>query len=171
MIDQPTFSLTFAEHWMSQAYELACSAERRDEVPVGALLVLNGEIIGIGANCRERTHRTSAHAEISAIEDYSQRQGQWRVPPGTSLFVTTEPCLMCTGALLWARVDNIYYGCSDPRSAGLERVLPLVRNGIYDHRFREVRGGILAERCSKLISSYFRRKRKPADTTNAGVQT
>ena len=156
---------------MSQAYELACSAERQDEVPVGAILVLDGEIIGVGANSRERTHRTGAHAEMIALEDFNQRQGEWRVPPGVSLYATTEPCLMCTGALLWARVENIYYGCSDPRNAGMERMLPLIRGGVYDHRFREIKGGILADRCSRLISTYFRKKRQRVDASNAGAQT
>lgn len=154
-----------AEHWMYQAYELALSAAGEDEVPIGAVLVRESEIIGFGANSRERTHRTVAHAEIAALEDFSRRTGQWRVLPGTSLFVTAEPCLMCAGALLWARVDNIFYGCSDPRAAGLERMLPLVRQGVYDHRFQEVRGGILSDRCSQVLSSYFRTKRQGRGTS------
>jgi tRNA(adenine34) deaminase len=149
-----------AEQWMAQAYELAHNAAERDEVPVGAILVRDGEIIGVGANRREAQNRVAAHAEIVALEDYSRRTSEWRIFPGATLFVTAEPCLMCTGALLWARVDRIYYGCSDPKKAGIERVLPLIQAGTYDHRFIEVKGGILAERCSHLMSSYFRRKRR-----------
>lgn len=156
----PPFPTPMAEHFMNQAYELALSAAEVDEVPVGALLVAEREIVGFGANHRERTHRTAAHAEIIALEEYSRRTKQWRVPPGTSLFVTVEPCLMCVGALLWARVDNVFYGCRDTRNAGMERLLPLIQQGTYDHRFQEVRGGILAERCSQLMSSYFRAKRQ-----------
>ena len=148
------------EQWMNHAYELALGAAARDEVPVGAILVHEGEVVGMGANHRERDQRTVAHAEIMALEDYSRRHKRWRVPPGTVLYVTVEPCLMCTGALLWARVDEVVYGCSDPKNAGLQRILPLIRAGVYDHRFAEVKGGILGARCSQLLSGYFRRKRR-----------
>jgi len=151
------------EQWMDHAYELAVGAGRRDEVPVGAVLVnKDGEAIGVGANNRERSGRTIAHAEILALEDYSKRYSQWRVPPGTSLFVTVEPCLMCTGALLWARVDQVYFGCPDPKNAGLQRLMPLIRGGVFDHAFSEIRGGVLGGRCSQLLSGYFRRKRRAA---------
>ncbi len=154
------FPTAMAEHWMYQAFELAQSAASQDEVPIGALLVKDNEIIGFGANSRERTRRTVAHAEIMALEDFGRRTGEWRVPAETSLFVTAEPCLMCTGALLWARVDNVFYGCSDPRHAGIEKTLTFIRQGTYDHRFQEVRGGILADSCSQLLSGYFRTKRQ-----------
>jgi len=147
------------EHWMTQALELATSAAREDEVPVGALLVHEGEVIGMGANARERSHRTVAHAEIVALEDYSRRTGQWRLPIGASLYVTAEPCLMCTGALIWARVTHVNYGCSDTKDAGLELILPTIEEGTFDHRFQTVQGGILADRCGDLLSRYFKQKR------------
>ena len=154
------FSKDEAENWMGQACELALQAGQRDEVPVGAILVVNNARVGAGANRREETRRTVAHAEIVALEDYSRRFSEWRFLPGASLFVTAEPCLMCTGALLWARVENIYFGCSDPREAGLQRILPLVQSGLFDHRFTEIEGGILADRSAEMLRSYFRAKRK-----------
>lgn len=146
--------------FMSRALDLAREAAQRDEVPVGAVLVLDGQIIAEGSNQREETKRTTAHAEIQALENYSKKNGQWRLPPGTSLFVTVEPCLMCTGALLWARLDNLYYGCSDSKNAGLERVRSLIEAGIYDHKFSEIHSGILAETCGGLMTVYFKKKRE-----------
>jgi tRNA(adenine34) deaminase len=145
---------------MARALALAAEAATRDEVPVGAVLVREDLIIGEGSNRREETHRTVAHAEIEALEDYSRRTGEWRLPPGTSLYVTAEPCLMCTGALIWARVENIYYGCSDPRGAGLLRIWPLIQQGVYDHRFQKVESGILEAECAEVLKAYFRAKRR-----------
>jgi len=148
------------EKWMQSAFELALQAAEKDEVPVGAILVCNDEIIGAGANARESKAKTVAHAEIQALEDYNQRVSSWRLPADSSLYVTVEPCLMCTGALLWARVTNIYFGCADTKDAGLRRVLPLVEDGTLDHRFSKIEGGVLEEQCSKLMSGYFASKRK-----------
>ena len=154
------FEKTQAEAWMEEVLTLAVEAGRRDEVPVGALFVHEGKGIARGANRREETHRTVSHAEVEALEAYSRATAQWRLPIGTSLFVSAEPCLMCTGALLWARVENIYYGCEDPRDAGLLRIRPLINDGVYDHRFKEIEGGILGERSAELMRAYFRLKRK-----------
>lgn len=160
-------TLIHAEHWMSQAFELACRAEQFDEVPVGALLVSDQEILGTGSNCRQSSGRTSAHAEMMALEDFNLKTREWRVPPGSTLFVTIEPCLMCTGALLWAQVDHVCFGCSDPKNAGIRRVFPLIAHGVYDHKFLTIQGGVLAERCATLISKYFKKKRQelPTETT------
>lgn len=144
---------------MQIALDLARLAASRDEVPVGAVLVCKEEIIGQGSNERETLKRTVAHAEVRALEDYSQRTGQWRLPPETTLYVTVEPCLMCTGALLWARVDSVLYGCSDPKGAGIQAVLPLIQRGTYDHRFKAVQGGIEEVPCSELMKGFFRLKR------------
>ncbi|MBI4406138.1 MAG: nucleoside deaminase [Deltaproteobacteria bacterium] len=146
--------------WITFCIELAKNAREQDEVPVGAILVNSDQIIGQGYNCRESVGRTVAHAEIMALEDYSRSSGKWRVDPGTSLYVTCEPCLMCTGALLWARVENIYFGCPDPKQAGIGRVLTMIKNGTFDHRFSTVSGGILKETCAALLSDYFLMKRK-----------
>lgn len=144
---------------MKLAIELAKAAEAIDEVPIGAVLVHEGKVIGQGYNLREKTGRTTAHAEIQALEDYNQRTQEWRLPPGTSLYVTAEPCLMCTGALLWARLDHLFYGAFDPKGAGLRTFLPTIEQGLFDHRFKEVEGGILGELCGSILSQYFKKKR------------
>ncbi|NBW98523.1 nucleoside deaminase [bacterium] len=148
-----------AEYFMSLALELAQAAEKLDEVPIGAILVHNNQVIGRGHNFRETTGRTTAHAEIQALEDYNQRTGQWRLPSNALLFVTVEPCIMCTGALLWARVDKVFFGASDPKQAGLSKFQALIETGLFDHRFNEIRSGLLEERGRSLISNYFKKKR------------
>ena len=145
--------------WMPKALELARQAAWVDEVPIGALIVRRGEILGRGFNFREQSKRTVAHAEIMALEDFAQRFGQWRLPPDSALVVTTEPCLMCTGALLWARADHLYYGCRDPKNAGLNLIEPYIELGTFDHRFATIQGAIREEECSVLLSEYFRQKR------------
>lgn len=156
----PGLPLDTVESWMREALDCARRAQSHDEVPVAALLVREGKVIGSGANRRERAGRTIGHAEIEALEDYNRQTGLWRVFPDTSLIVTVEPCLMCTGALLWARVDHIYYGCEDPKDAGLRRVAPLIADGVYDHRITTIQGGIYPSECGSLLSTYFARKRK-----------
>lgn len=146
--------------FMEKALVLGRLAGERDEVPVGAVLICGGEVLGQGMNDRESSGRAVAHAEIEALDDYSARTGQWRLPPETTLVVTVEPCLMCTGAALWARVDHIVYGCSDPKRAGLLTLKPLIDAGTFDHRFKSVVGGCEEEACAELMRSFFRRKRE-----------
>src|SRR5437763_1824985 len=112
-------------HWMKQALDLALEAEKNGDVPVGAVLVSDDRLIGKGYNQKEIAQRVIAHAEILALEDYHARFSQWRLPQGTALYVTAEPCIMCTGALMSARIDYIYYGCPDPKRAALSSLLPL----------------------------------------------
>lgn len=145
---------------MKTALELARRAGLGDEVPVGAVLVHGGRIVGQGANARERSARTVAHAEVEALEDYSRQTGQWRVPPGTTLYVTVEPCLMCVGALIWARVDTVRFGCADPRRAGLLTLLPQIEAGVFDHRFKSVEAGLEQVECAQLMKDFFRRRRE-----------
>lgn len=147
------------ESWMHFALDLAVRAEMIDEVPVGAVLVHEDRVLASGFNRRETDRRVVAHAEIMALEQFNRTQHSWRLPEGTSLYVTTEPCLMCTGALLEARVDNIYYGCSDTKGAGLSTVLPLIQQGRFDHRPRQIVGGILEDVTSQALSSFFTRRR------------
>ncbi len=144
---------------MRLAVDLANEAEKLDEVPIGALLIHEEKIIGKGYNLREKTGKTTAHAEIQALEDYNQQTHEWRLPAGTSLYVTAEPCLMCTGALIWARLDYLYYGASDTKNASLRYFLPTIEQGLFDHRFKEVEGGILGDVCGPLLSNYFKKKR------------
>lgn len=145
--------------WMKEALTLGTLAGSRDEVPVGALLVCDGIAIGKGQNRREERRSAMAHAEVLALEDFSLQQKEWRVPPNTTLYVTVEPCLMCTGALLWARVDTIVFGCSDPKNAGLRRIFPAISEGVFDHRFSTVTEGVETEACAGLMRDYFQKKR------------
>ena len=145
---------------MKEALRLAHQANAQDEVPVGAVLVHNQELIGRGFNARETSGRVVSHAEIMALEDYSARTGEWRVPAGTTLVVTVEPCLMCVGALLWARVDHIVFGCCDPRGAGLLNLLPQIEAGKFDHQFVSVETGLQQVDCAQLMKDFFRKKRE-----------
>ena len=154
-----TFVSELIIQFMSRALKLAKRAASLDEVPIGAVLVHDGQVIGEGYNSREKSGKTTGHAEIEALEDYNRRTGQWRLPLDTSLFVTIEPCMMCTGALISARVSRIFFGAPDPKGAGLTSFQAMIEQGVFDHRFEEIVGGVLKEECGQLISEYFKEKR------------
>ncbi len=145
--------------WMGRALELAQKAREQDEIPIGCIIVVENRIISEGINLRETTHKTTAHAEVVALESYNLAHQTWRLPEESWVFVTAEPCLMCTGALLWARAPRIVYGCSDPRQAGLKRVSPWIEQGVFDHRFKEIQGGVLEAECAQILKDYFKTKR------------
>ena len=145
---------------MRRALSAARIAEAQDEVPVGSVLVTSaGEVLADGYNERESSSRTLAHAELCALDRYNQKYRTWRLPPQTALFVTVEPCLMCTGALLSARLSAVYFGCCDTKNAGLSRLQPWIEQGVFDHRLAAVRGKILEVECQQLLSNYFKKKR------------
>ncbi len=144
---------------MFLALEEAKKAEANDEVPIGAILVCNDQIIGRGRNKREQSAKTIAHAEIEALLDYNEQAKQWRLPPDTSLYVTLEPCMMCTGALLSARISNLYFGCKDTKDAGLLRIQPWITSNVFDHIPTNITGGILENECAGVLSAYFKAKR------------
>lgn len=144
---------------MRLAIEEAKLAEQKDEVPIGALIVSNETVIGRGKNSREKSGRTIAHAEIEALLDYNEKTKQWRLPPESTLYVTLEPCLMCTGAFLSARISRIYFGCNDTKNAGLIRVKPWIEANVFDHIPSSVTGGLLENECASLLSHYFKGKR------------
>lgn len=146
-------------HWMEAALSLAARAAANDEVPVGCVIVSNDELIAQGMNAREATLRTTAHAEIVALENYNAKFKTWRLPEGASIFVTAEPCMMCTGALLWGRATHIYFGCSDPKNAGLNHIKAGIESGKFDHKFQTIQGGILEKRSIAILKSYFKTKR------------
>ncbi len=149
---------------MLQALALAQTAGDHDEVPVGAILVANGHTLSQGFNTREHSGKTLGHAELVALENYNAREKSWRLPPDTALFVTVEPCLMCTGALLSARLTHLYYGAADTKNAGITRIRPLIDSGVFDHRFTTVTGAIREPECAALLSAYFKAKRGPGRT-------
>ncbi len=147
------------EMWMREVLCEAESAGLRGEVPMAAVLVCDGELLALGSNLREATGRTTAHAEILALETYNQRHNSWRLPPRTTLYVNAEPCVMCAGALIQARVDAIYYGCDDPKNAGIRNLIPLIEAGRFDHKLSHFEGGILGEASASLLAQFFRRRR------------
>ena len=147
------------ETFMQHALEMAHHAEEQGEVPVGAVLVLDNEIIGEGWNQPIGQHDASAHAEIMALRDAGRRQQNYRLPDST-LYVTLEPCPMCAGAIVHARVGKVVFAASDPRSGAAGSVFDLLPS---DERFNhrtEVRGGVLAEQSAQLLRQFFRARRR-----------
>jgi len=144
--------------FMRRALELARQAELEDEVPVGAVLVKEGEIIGEGWNRPIGAHDPSAHAEIQALRDGARRMGNYRLP-GTTLYVTLEPCPMCAGAIIHARVARVVYAASDPRSGAAGSVFDLLPSDArFNHR-TECEGGVEAEASSDMLKKFFRARR------------
>jgi tRNA(adenine34) deaminase len=147
-----------AEAFMRHALTLARRAEAEGEVPVGALLVMEGRIIGEGWNRPIGSHDPSAHAEIIALRQAGQQQGNYRLP-GSTLYVTLEPCVMCVGAIIHARVERVIYGASDPKAGAAGSRFDLLPS---DQRFNHkthCQSGLLAEECSQLLRSFFRARR------------
>jgi tRNA(adenine34) deaminase len=143
--------------WMTKALLLAEQAGAADEVPVGAVLVKDGVAIGEGWNRPISTCDPTAHAEVMALRDAASRLENYRLPE-TTLYVTIEPCTMCVGAILHARVGRIVFGATEPRAGAVESQLRLTDMTHYNHKV-EVVSGVLAEECSQLISDFFRKKR------------
>ena len=145
------------EDFMRAALELAREAEQSGEVPVGAVVVMDGEIIGRGSNAPIGRHDPSAHAEMLALRDAAQRVGTYRLV-GCELFVTLEPCLMCVGAMFHARIARVVYGASDSKTGAAGSVLNLFEEQRLNHH-AEVLGGVLAEECGAILSQFFAARR------------
>ena len=145
------------EDFMRAALELARQAEQSGEVPVGAVVVMDGEIIGRGSNAPIGRHDPSAHAEMLALRDAAQRVGNYRLV-GCELFVTLEPCLMCVGAMFHARIARVIYGASDPKTGAAGSVLNLFEEQRLNHH-TEVLGGVLADECGAILSHFFSARR------------
>ena len=143
---------------MREALILAEQAANADEVPVGAIVVENGEIIGRGFNQPIRSCDATAHAEIVAIRRASQFRNNYRLP-GTTLYVTIEPCTMCLGAMIHARVDRLVFGAKEPRAGAVMSRGSFIDEGHFNHQLSIV-DGVLAEECSSLMRSFFRNRRK-----------
>jgi tRNA(adenine34) deaminase len=142
---------------MHYALALARRAEESGEVPVGAVLVQDNKIIGRGWNCPVGTRDPTAHAEIQAIRAAGQRVDNYRLV-GTTLYVTLEPCPMCAGAIIHARIQRVVFGASDPKSGAAGSVFNVLPGDRLNHRV-ECQGGILAEACGALLSTFFRTRR------------
>jgi len=155
MTDPDTVAID--EKWMGRALELARRAEAECEVPVGAVVVMDGKEIGAGWNRPIGSHDPSAHAEIMALRDAAADMRNYRLT-GSTLYVTLEPCPMCAGAIVHARVARVVYGATDPRAGAAGSVFNLLGSDVLNHR-AEVQGGVLAQECSGLLQEFFRSRR------------
>lgn len=143
---------------MQEAIAEALKAAELAEVPIGAVVVKDGEVIGRGYNLRESAHDPTAHAEILAIQDASKRLGGWRLT-GCDLYVTIEPCPMCAGAILNARIDRVLYGAKDPKAGCAGSLMDLLQDGRFNH-VTEVLPGLMEAECAELMRNFFRKLRK-----------
>jgi tRNA(adenine34) deaminase len=144
-------------YWMAQALELARRAEQDGEVPVGAVIVLDGAIIGEGRNRMIGANDASAHAEIDALRDAGRRVRNYRLP-GAALYVTLEPCVMCAGAMVHARIGRVIYAATDPKTGAAGSVFDVLQSERHNHRL-VVQGGVLAAEAGALLSSFFCNRR------------
>jgi tRNA(adenine34) deaminase len=144
--------------WMERALELAGLAAEAGEVPVGALVIKDGEIIGQGHNRNLLDNDPTAHAEIVALRQAAARLGNHRLT-GCTMVATIEPCSMCAGALIHARIARLVYGAADPKAGAAGSPLQVINHPSLNHRM-EVTAGVLADRCSQMIQEFFRRKRQ-----------
>ena len=143
--------------WMQRAYELAQLAAQQDEVPVGAVLVLNNQIIGEGYNRPISTCDPTAHAEIIALRAGAEKIGNYRLI-NTQLYVTLEPCLMCAGAMVHARVGRLIYGAADPKAGAIISMSQVLDLPFLNHKVTHT-GGLLGEQCGELLREFFLAKR------------
>lgn len=145
------------EHFMQRALGLAEQGAQQGEVPVGAVVVLDDEIIGEGFNQPISTSDPTAHAEIVALRNAAKKIGNYRLVDAT-LFVTIEPCLMCAGSLVHARIKKVVFGASEPKAGAITSAHQVLDNAKLNHVV-EYQGGVLADKCSQLISDFFKNKR------------
>lgn len=145
------------ERWMQLALEQAQLAADNGEVPVGAVLVKDGELIASGFNQPISSCDPSAHAEIIVLRAAAKHLSNYRLP-GTTLYVTIEPCTMCVGALIHARVERVVFGAPEPRAGALISASRLLDGTQFNHRI-DVQSGVLADRCAAMMQNFFRRKR------------
>ena len=144
--------------FMQQAIELARKALDSDDVPVGALVVHDGHIIGRGYNQREKLHDPTAHAEMLAVTAAAEYLGQWRLD-GCTLYATLEPCTMCAGALVLARLPRLVYGAPDPKTGACGSLYQITQDPRLNHRVETV-AGVLAEPAAELLREFFRHRRE-----------
>lgn len=145
------------EYFMRLALREAQRASEHGDVPIGAVVVRDGEVIGAGANERELRNDPTAHAEMVALREAARAVGSWRVLDCV-LYVTLEPCAMCAGAIVLARVPRVVYGCADPKAGACGSVLDVTGEERLNHRPR-VDGGLLADECSALLRAFFAARR------------
>jgi tRNA(adenine34) deaminase len=150
--------ITADKKFMAVALEEARLAAEAGEVPVGAVLVMNGEVIARTHNLREGLSDPTAHAEMLVLREASQRLRRWRLTDAT-LYITMEPCAMCAGAAVLARISRIVYGCRDPKAGACGSVFDIAREPQLNHQI-EVIGGMLEEACQEIIRRFFEKRRE-----------
>ncbi len=149
--------MTDDEKWMQEALALAKQGAAEGEVPVGALVVRDGQVLGRGWNRPIAGHDPTAHAEVMALRDAARHEANYRLT-GATLYVTIEPCTMCFGALMHARIARLVYGATEPRAGTCVSQLRLPEQSFYNHRL-EVTGGVLAEESAIMLRGFFRQRR------------
>jgi tRNA(adenine34) deaminase len=146
------------ERYMRMAIDAAFIAEENGDVPIGTVIVHEGRVIARAYNQREQLKDPTAHAEIIALTQAAAALGMWRLH-GCTIYVTLEPCPMCAGALVLARLDRLVYGCVDPKTGACGSLYDIVRDGRLNHRL-EVTTGVLADDCGRLLQDFFRQRRR-----------
>jgi tRNA(adenine34) deaminase len=146
------------EHFMQYAYEEALQAMRENEVPIGAVIIHNDQVIARAHNQREQLHDPTAHAEMIAITQAAEALQSWRLE-GCTLYVTLEPCPMCAGAILLARIPTLVYGAVDPKAGAVHTLFHLLNDPRLNHR-ADVIAGVMAEPCAQIISQFFQEQRR-----------
>lgn len=144
--------------YMAMALEEAQKAYAIGEVPIGAVLVKDDEVVAKAFNLREKAKDPTAHAEILLLKEGAKKLGGWRLS-GTTLYVTLEPCIMCAGAIVQSRVDRVVYGARDPKGGGVESLVNLLQLSGTNHKVDST-GGVLEEECSEILKLFFRELRK-----------
>jgi tRNA(adenine34) deaminase len=149
---------TMHDHFMRIALEEAEQALRENEVPVGAVIVHQGRLVARAHNQREQLHDPTAHAEMVAITQAAESRQSWRLD-GCTLYVTLEPCPMCAGAILQARIPTVVYGAADPKAGAVDTLFRLLDDPRLNHRVERV-AGVLAESCGEILSRFFLEQRR-----------
>ena len=143
---------------MRLAIEQAHLAEEHGDVPIGAVIIRDGEVVAAAANERELDSDATAHAELLAIQRASRLLGGWRLAD-TTICTTLEPCAMCAGAIVWSRIPHVVYGASDPKAGAAGSVMNVLAEPAFNHR-PEVTSGVLAEECGELLKRFFAARRQ-----------
>lgn len=146
------------EFWMQRALDLARAAGEKGEIPIGAVVVYEGELVSEAANLKEANQDPLGHAEILAIRQASEKLGRWRLS-GCTLYVTLEPCAMCAGAIIHARIDRVVYAATDPKAGAVRSLYQLLSDSRLNHS-PVVHSGILEEQASEMLKAFFQRLRQ-----------
>lgn len=150
------------EYWMGKALSLAKKAASKEEVPVGAVLVMNNQVIGEGWNHPVSANDPTAHAEIVAIREASQKLQNYRLT-ATTLYVTLEPCTMCVGTMIHARIERLVFGAYEPKTGAVSSVFNIIQSPEHNHHVN-FQGGVLDKECASLLKEFFQSRRNLGST-------